>query len=1146
MGLPDISSSHQQRSLLARRLIVAMALPIVLLIALGAVLGRQILRMSEDARWVDHSDQVIGTASQTLKQIIDQETGLRGYLVTEQLVFLEPEERAHPLEGFTRLHELVSDNPPQQLKFEEARRRYVHWLDFVLPAMQGHDLAAAKSLDAMLEHKRRMDSVREAMTEAVGVEDDLRRERIAASTASKETTQLLFVLLLSASGAILAFVSRRQMSSIASVFGTALETETRARLAIETEAWVRNGQSQLVDALQGERSLQQLADDSLAILAAYAHASVGAFFTWEGGLWQRRGGYALDPRAAGPETFAQGEGIVGQVALDGALLHLQEVPPHFLKLRAGTGEGSPAELVVIPARVEGATNAVLELGFLRSPDARTLELLGRVGGSIALAVRSSEYKNQLREMLEETQRQAEELQTQQEELRVANEELETQTTALRKTQQELETQQAELEQTNDSLVQQSQLLERQNQQLAERQAEIATKAREVERASRFKSEFLSNMSHELRTPLNSSLIMAKLLADNADGNLSIEQVQFAETIYSSGNDLLVLINDILDLSKIESGKMDVHPGTVRLEQIRVSLSRTFEPIAKERNLRFAVRLAPSTPVAIESDAQRVEQILKNLISNAIKFTDTGEVVVDVDARDERITFAVRDTGIGIPKAQQAIIFEAFRQADGTTNRKYGGTGLGLSISRELARLLGGDIGVASEVGKGSTFTLFLPRVYVAVAVPAAPFEPAPAPPAPTPPPPSANGDAGEPSDPADAPVEPGQRVVLAIEDDQAFARILVDVAREAGFHCLVATTAQRGFAIAKKSRPTGIILDMKLPDHTGLSVLDRLKRDPATRHIPVHVVSASDYATTALAMGAVAYLIKPVEREQLVQAFRTLEARSAHRVRRVLVVEDDAALRDSVAKLLGRGDVEIATAASVADALALLREKTFDCIVTDLGLPDQSGYELLETMATQEPNSVPPVIVYTGRALTAEEEQRLRKYSRSIIVKGARSPERLLDEVTLFLHQVESELPPDQRRLLAQARHREALFEGRTILVAEDDVRNVFALTSLLEPKGAHVAIARNGKEALAALAREPRVDLVLMDLMMPEMDGLEATREIRKDPRWSRLPIIALTAKAMRDDQERCLAAGANDYLAKPLDIEMLLSLLRVWMPKV
>jgi CheY-like chemotaxis protein/signal transduction histidine kinase/CHASE3 domain sensor protein len=1139
-------SSHQtQRSLLARRLTVAMALPIVLLLVLGAILGRQILRMSEDARWVDHSDQVIGTASETLKEIIDQETGLRGYLLTEHLVFLDPVERAHPLEGLAHLHELVSDNPPQQQKFDEVRRRYQYWLDFVSPAMEGRDLARAKSVDAMLEHKRRMDSVREAMSAAVGVEDQLRRARMAASAASKDTTQLVFVLLLAASAAIMAFVSRRQLSSIAGVFGEALDAETHARVAVETEAWVRNGQSQLVDALQGERTVEQLAHDALAVLASYGRADVGAFFTKEAGVWHRRGGYALDPRAAGAETFEEGEGIVGQVAAAGALLHLREVPPAFFKLRAGTGEASPSELVVIPARVDGRTNAVVELGFLQRPDARTLEMLGRVSESIALAVRSSEYKSQLRRMLEETQRQAEELQTQQEELRVANEELETQTVALRKTQRELETQQAELEGTNENLVQQSQLLERQNQQLAERQVEIGLKAREVERASRFKSEFLSNMSHELRTPLNSTLIMAKLLADNTDGNLTHEQVQFAETIYSAGNDLLVLINDILDLSKIESGKMDVHPAPVRLQQVRASLMRTFEPVAAEKRLRFAVNLTPSAPVVMETDSHRLDQILKNLVSNAAKFTSAGEVVVEVAAAEDRVTFAVRDTGIGIPEAQQAIIFEAFRQADGTTNRKYGGTGLGLSISRELARLLGGDIAVDSAPGKGSTFTLSLPRVYAGAAAPAPAVGPPIAPPAATPPPPSP-GAGPAPSDSPEAAVEPGQRVVLAIEDDEAFARILVDVAREAGFRCLVAPTAQRGLALAKKHLPTGIILDMKLPDHTGLSVLDRLKRDPATRHIPVHVVSASDYATTALSMGAVAYLIKPVERAQLVEAFRALEARSSHRLRRVLVVEDDADLRESVAKLLGRGEVEIATAATVSEALALLGQKSFDCIVTDLGLPDQSGYDLLETMAAQGSAAVPPVIVYTGRALTHEEEQRLRKYSKSIIVKGARSPERLLDEVTLFLHQVESELPADQRRLLKQARHREAVFEGRTILVVEDDVRNVFALTSLLEPKGAQVAIARNGKEALAALAREPHVDLVLMDLMMPEMDGLEATREIRKDPQWARLPIIALTAKAMRDDQERCLAAGANDYLAKPLDVEMLLSLLRVWMPKV
>jgi len=679
------------------------------------------------------------------------------------------------------------------------------------------------------------------------------------------------------------------------------------------------------------------------------------------------------------------------------------------------------------------------------------------------------------------------------------------------------------------------------------------KAQELERASQFKSDFLSNMSHELRTPLNSSLILAKLLADNRDGNLNAEQIKFAETIYTAGNDLLMLINDILDLSKIESGKMEVHPTSVTLDGLRDGLLRTFEPVAAEKKLAFTVSIDPGLSPTIETDAQRLDQVLKNLISNGLKFTERGEVSVRVRGSGDRVAFDVRDTGIGIAPHQQSIIFEAFRQADGTTNRKYGGTGLGLSISRELGRLLGGDISVSSQPGQGSTFTLDIPRVYagpseerpVASKVRSAARELVREQPREL---------ARERKPDADKPPEsrriqpvpePDAYAVLVIEDDDAFAMILQDVAREAGFQCIVASTAQQGFDLAKKHLPTGIILDMKLPDHTGLSVLDRLKRDPETRHIPVHVVSAADYTETALSMGAAAYLLKPVERERLVEAFRDLEVRSSRRLRRVLVVEDDAALRNSVANLLGRSDVEIKTAATVADALTLLEEHHFDCIVTDLSLPDQSGFDLLETMARDEPYSIPPVIVYTGRSLSSEEEQRLRKYSKSIIIKGARSPERLLDEVTLFLHQVESELPPAQQRLLKEARHRETIFEGRNILVVEDDVRNVFALSSVLEPKGAKVTIARNGKEALTALENEPDIDLVLMDIMMPEMDGLEATREVRKNPSWQRLPIIALTAKAMRDDHERCLAAGANDYLAKPLDIDMLLSLLRVWMPK-
>jgi CheY-like chemotaxis protein/signal transduction histidine kinase/CHASE3 domain sensor protein len=1147
----ETPAQAEQRSRLARRLAIAIATPMVMLVVLGVLLGRQIVEMADDSALVEHTDQVLAVANETLRQIADQENGIASYLFTRDRDLLEPFERARPLEGFIQLRALVEDNPPQQARFEQARVNYQVWLGIMAPLVSA-ELGTEKQTHARFrEGKASMDGVRELLTSAIGVEEGLRRAQVTASQTSTEQAQLAFVGLFTGAALLLAFLSRHQLRAIASTYTSALAAESESRAASDAESWIRSGQSQLVESMQGERTIEQLGSHCLELLANYTYADVGAFFIKESGGWRRRAGVALDSRSAGPETFADGEGIVGRVAALGKLVNLREVPRDYLKVRSGTGESVPAQILVVPARIEGITYAVLELGYLKAPDTRTVELLGRVGESIALAVRSSEYKQRLRELLEESHRQAEALQTQQEELRVANEELEAQASALKASQKQLETQQAELEQTNDNLTTQAQLLERQNLALAEKQAEVVAKAQELERASQFKSDFLSNMSHELRTPLNSSLILAKLLADNRDGNLNSEQIKFAQTIYTAGNDLLMLINDILDLSKIESGKMEVHPTSVALEGLRDGLLRTFEPVAAEKQLGFSVAIDAGLPATIETDAQRLDQVLKNLISNALKFTERGEVSVHIHGTSGRIQFSVVDTGIGIAKHQQGIIFEAFRQADGTTNRKYGGTGLGLSISRELARLLGGDISVSSEPGQGSSFTLDIPHVYAGPSAehPAAPRLSA-----------AARRLVGEsrPAPTADAPPEPvpesrrssvpapsGGRAVLVIEDDEGFALVLKDVAREADFQCIVASTAQQGFDLAKKHLPTGIILDMKLPDHTGLSVLDRLKRDPETRHIPVHVVSAADYTETALSMGAAAYLLKPVEREQLVEAFRDLEVRSSRRLRRVLVVEDDAALRDSVANLLGRSDVEIKTAATVADALTLLAEHSFDCIVTDLALPDQSGLDLLETMARDEPYKIPPVIVYTGRSLDAEEEQRLRKYSKSIIIKGARSPERLLDEVTLFLHQVESELPPAQQRLLKEARHREAIFEGRNILVVEDDVRNVFALSSVLEPKGAKVTIARNGREALAALEREPRIDLVLMDIMMPEMDGLEATREVRKNPSWQRLPIIALTAKAMRDDHERCLAAGANDYLAKPLDVDMLLSLLRVWMPK-
>ncbi|HEY1082551.1 MAG TPA: response regulator, partial [Prosthecobacter sp.] len=834
---------------------------------------------------------------------------------------------------------------------------------------------------------------------------------------------------------------------------------------------------------------------------------------------------------------------------------IHQVPDGYLSIGSALGKDRPRHLLIAPAQVDGTVVAVLELGFFQPVPAATLELMMRTAESIGVAVHSARARARIEELLEETQRQSEEVQAQSEELRVSNEELEEQSQALQRTQTQLEQQQAELEQTNMQLEEQTRLLEAQRDDLAQAKLGLETQARVVEQASRYKSAFLANMSHELRTPLNSSLILAQLLAENRHGNLTEEQVKFARTIQSSGNDLLALINDVLDLSKIEAGRMDLNLQRVEIDKIVESLRAQFEPVAASRRLALHFKVAPAAPSVLETDSQRLEQVLRNLLSNALKFTDSGEVSLEVSrAATGGISFAVHDTGIGIASDQQQMVFEPFCQADGTTSRKYGGTGLGLSISRELARLLGGDIHLTSQPGSGSTFTVTLPEILKTP--PPVPATSAPAPAVmPTEAAPAASG-LRAPAQPP-RPIIPDDRerlngskpVILVIEDDPSFAEILINLAHEQNFHCLVSNSASESLGLAQQKLPDAVILDIGLPDGSGLFVLDRLKHDPRTRHIPVHVVSASDHAERALNMGAVGYMLKPVAREKLAEAFRDLEKRLTHRLRRVLVVEDDPVQLGALCSLLSSREVEAVGAQDAACCLENLQAGTFDCMVLDLSLPDASGFTLLEKISADDAYPFPPVIIYTGRELSEHEEQRLRKYSKSIIVKGAKSPERLLDEVALFLHQVVAELPAEQQRMIEKARSREAALEGKRVLLVEDDVRNIFALTSLLEPLGLSVEIARNGREALEVLGRmrdsHSPADLVLMDIMMPEMDGLAAMRAIRKQPEWQRLPIIALTAKAMPSDQQQCLAAGASDYLAKPLDVEKLLSLVRVWMPR-
>jgi CheY-like chemotaxis protein/signal transduction histidine kinase len=965
----------------------------------------------------------------------------------------------------------------------------------------------------------------------------------------------------------MATASRSAVSSsvIAGLIGAALTIAifllVRRNAAIKArQEWLRAGQLGLAQVIRGDKGVEQIGHDTLVFLSEYLGFQGAALFKGEGGLFRRVATLGVPADGELPQSFTVGDGLLGQVAQQGDPLVLADLPETYLTIGSGFGRAQPRHLVIAPTSADGVVNGVIEMGFFDPVPPRALDLLAEVADSLGIALRSARFRARLQDALEETQRQKAELQAQGEELRVSNEELEEQGRALKESQARLEQQQVELEQTNSELEEQAQTLEMQRARLEQSAVSLEQKAQELSRASQYKSDFLANMSHELRTPLNSLLILSKLLGDNPDGNLSADQVKFARTIESSGNDLLTLINDILDLSKIEAGHVKIQPEPLTMQRLVGDLRQIFTPVAEQRGLAFEITLAPGAPERIETDRMRIEQVLRNLLSNAFKFTESGTVRLGIaPAGKGRVSFAVADTGIGISPEQQEAIFGAFQQADSAISRKYGGTGLGLSISRELARLLGGSIGLASTLGEGSTFTLTLPEIHDPAA--AAPIAAAPAPAVPA----RRKPDAEAPPEqsPRPAPrrlhhaiaddrdgLDRSRRLLLVVEDDLPFAQIVCDLSREMDFQCIVANSAEEAVHLAGEHRPSAIVLDLGLPDQSGLTVLDRLKHDDQTRHIPIHVISASDHAQTALALGAVGYHVKPIRRDDLAQVLGSLQEQLATRMRRVLIVEDDPVQRDAVSRLLLTGEVETVGVGTAAECLEKLDQQTFDCMVLDLTLPDSSGMDLLETLSRNEDKSFPPVIVYTGHDLSADEEQRLRRFSSSIIIKGAKSPERLLDEVTLFLHQVVSELPAEQQRMLQKARFRDAALEGRRIMIVEDDVRNIYSLSSVLEPRGAKITVARNGREAIEALdagAANPAgaIDLVLMDVMMPVMDGLSAAREIRRDPRWTDLPILMLTAKAMPDDQEKCLAAGANDYMAKPIDVDKLLSLVRVWMPR-
>jgi HAMP domain-containing protein/CheY-like chemotaxis protein/signal transduction histidine kinase len=902
--------------------------------------------------------------------------------------------------------------------------------------------------------------------------------------------------------------------------------------------WLKTNLARFTGMLQGQRDLATVGRLLLSELAPLVNAQQGVIYRMESDAKPRMvllSTFADNSEDGHKKQLTVGEGLIGQCAAEKRRMLIIDVPASATPVRSGLFQAVPRNIVVLPVLFEDQVKAVIELATLGDFTASQLAFLEQLTSSIGIVLNSIEATMQTENLLEQSQQLATELQTQQRELQQTNEQL------------GLKAQQ---------LAEQNAEVERKNQEIEQARRALEEKAKELALTSKYKSEFLANMSHELRTPLNSILVLGQQLSENPEGNLSPKQVEFSRTIHGAGTDLLNLISDILDLSKIESGTVSVQAEEVFFAGMLEVIARPFRHEADNRKLTFETYLDPDLGASLVTDAKRVQQVLKNLLSNAFKFTEQGKVRLSVlkaaggwssdhpvlMRAESVIAFEVSDTGIGIPAEKQRIIFEAFQQADAGTSRKYGGTGLGLAISRELANLLGGEIQLKSVAGSGSTFTLYLPQLYVGptgaiqassqvsfhatlpvrISVPDRVLERVP--------------------DDRDS-VRPGENILLIVEDDLHYARILCDLARDTGFKVLMAASGSEALTLAREFQPTAVSLDVFLPDMLGWTVLNHLKQNPATRHIPVQMLTLDDDRRHGLSRGAFAFLTKPTDRSSLEAAFARIKRYSAPRRKRLLVVEDDPSEQFSIRELLGSDDIELEVAATGSEALDVVRKQTFDCMVLDLRLPDMSGFEVLEKLSAQGASADLPVVVFTGRELSLEEETRLHELARSVVVKDVESPERLLDETSLFLHRVIAELPAEKQKMLDRLHHSDDALVGKKVLVVDDDVRNIFALSSVLERRGMTVQSASTGREAIALLESIDDVAIVLMDIMMPEMDGYETMQVIRENAAFRRLPIIALTAKAMKGDREKCLEAGASEYLAKPVNTEQLLSALRMWL---
>lgn len=1129
-----------------RQVLTGISFSILLVLAMGYVAYHALLVQQENAGWVAHTREVMRVSTSVKNRLLAAESNVRGFAITSNGSFETSYLQANN-EIWSELdvmRKLVKDNPVQSVRIDSLSNLLetrLHLMGRQYQVIKNGNYDQEVVRDIVLKGKELSSQIEFSFKKIENTEEGLLTEREQRASVSSSKAKLY--ILLGSSGFLLVifllyyFIRKTYNAQVTSEQETRLANNQLAELSKQDQQknWILNAAIELSVAIRGEPTLNELSERLIRKFAELtgAHVAVMYLIARTGNVLEKSASYGTGSGV--PDVVRFGEGMLGQIAADKTDLKQLDVAPAYLGVKSATGSADPAVVLVKSIVFEENITALIEIGYLNDPGEKVVKLLETVSDNVAVAIMASKARQTANELLEKTQLQAEELESQQEELRVTNEELTRQTSLLQVSEEELRVQQEELKQINTELEEKAFMLEEQKRTIEEARDQIQVKADELERSGRFKSEFLANMSHELRTPLNSILILSRILGENKGARLSEEEQRYASVIYNSGNDLLTLINDILDLAKVEAGKIELVQEQVNTELILSEIKNTFQKIAENKGLSLEIGKAESCPETLFIDHIRLLQILRNLISNAVKFTSApGKVSLTIKREDGLLYFEVADTGIGIPFEKQATIFEAFQQADGSTSRKYGGTGLGLSISRELAGLFEGSISLKSVPGEGSVFTLKIPFLTGSDEQTEA-FNGEPV-----------NLEAPE---MIFQPIDDGKaRRLLLIEDDDVFAADMASKARASGFEVRIAADGRTGLGLVETFNPTAIILDMHLPDISGEEVLKTLKTDTWTRLIPVHTVSSGEYFNDDMFKnGAIGFMQKPVDEKSAQHIFNALKLEGKDLDKqRILLIEDDAHQSKYLGDFLTSNNIFVLYAYSAGEALGILQREPVDGIILDVRLADMNGLDLLDKIKQNQEWNALPVVVNTAEDLSQSDLSRVMKYSHPVVIKTKKSNERLLDEVKLFLQKIQPRVKATVMKSESFSNpvvNAEQVFKGKKLLLADDDMRNIFALSAVLEDAGFSIEIAANGKEAIQKMEEIPEIELVLMDVMMPEMDGIEATRRIRQQSKWTNVPIIAVTAKAMQGDREQCLEAGANDYISKPVDVDKLLSLIKVWL---